>query len=617
MPIDSSQVSAHNLFTIANHLRSDPGCLKIQEIDGNQTLKVRHCFSGFFHSLLRKEDHEQRIQVLIDEHITDLSTMGREHFVKDTGEVTELFIAAHRYNQCVQNIANSKPSSLAGRLSLHIISNGNVPELSPIETIAKEKVRVVEDDQPEIVKEQRFFHTHDIRRYPGDRIDHGKEAVSIFISTQMERFLSFVGRIVEAVGRFFGYKINAFEKYHYRNKGESDEQIYSHASPMKCADTPTASGNQVEADVVSDRNAHAASPEPSSYWLGHASLLLNSPLRSASGKTASFNVITDPVQGDLNPLLYPRQTNFSRSMDALPASHVYLLSHNHLDHFDTKAIKKLVSQQPVMVVPKGDGYRYIDHGFLKVIELDWWEKQTIKFKHNGEKYVMKICATPSRHWAGQGPCGGHESTFLGYVIEGVEGGDIYFAGDTARLSEDHIGKLRDNFNIRWSFQPGGPDEVRKDMESTHQASVDALWMHFNLMVKKHYVEGMGKEEFLDSVSRLKTIYMHTMAFKLGNLHLSDTKDSVEKVIHALENEEDVENLQLEVYERQVFDELVTYASSFKFFDGETLSLKEVAAILKETVAVPKIGSRLGLTSSFMRSDLFGEFEGERICDKHT
>ena len=31
-------------------------------------------------------------------------------------------------------------------------------------------------------------------------------------------------------------------------------------------------------------------------------------------------------------------------------------------------------------------------------------------------------------------------------------GDIYFAGDTARLNDDHIDKLREHFNIRWNFQ---------------------------------------------------------------------------------------------------------------------------------------------------------------------
>jgi len=589
------EIEKNNIYLIANNLKRHLGYLKIEEKDGKKAFKIRNFFTGLFHSLFTKKGHEKEVKDLIDRQIKEINGLGRGFFVKDTGEVTELFIAAHRYNQCVQNIAKSNPYSIEGRIRLNFIRNENVPELQPIQTAVKEKIKVVENDQPEIVKERRFFHVHNIRRYPGDRIDHSKEATSIFVSTQSERLFSFIGRIVEVVLRIFGYQIEVFQKYHYRNKGEIDEQIYSDASPMICVEDP----------------------EPTSYWLGHASLLLNLPLRSTNGKVASFNVITDPVEGDLNTLLYPRQTNFSRSMNALPASHVYLLSHNHLDHFDHSAIKKLVSQQPVMVVPRGDGHRYLDNGFRKVIELDWWEKQTIEFTQSGEKYEMKICATPVKHWAGQGPCGGHESTFLGYVIEGVRGGDIYFAGDTARLSEDHVDKLRDNFDIKWSFQPGGPDEVRKDMESTHQASVDALWMHFNLMVKKQYVKGMKKKEFLDSILNLKTIYMHTMTFKLGNLHLSDTKDSIEKVILALWKENGVEDLKLKSYEKKVYDELVNFAKSFKFFNKETLSLIEIREILKNTVAVPKIGSRVGLKSHFVQGDLFGEVEGEDVILKRV
>jgi len=63
-------------------------------------------------------------------------------------------------------------------------------------------------------------------------------------------------------------------------------------------------------------------------------------------------------------------------------------------------------------------------GDTNIIELDWWEKKEISFEKNGETFSMQISATPARHWSGQGPCGGHESTFLGYVIQGHEDGDI-------------------------------------------------------------------------------------------------------------------------------------------------------------------------------------------------
>jgi L-ascorbate metabolism protein UlaG (beta-lactamase superfamily) len=321
------------------------------------------------------------------------------------------------------------------------------------------------------------------------------------------------------------------------------------------------------------------------------------PLKSEGGQTASFNVITDPVEGDLNAILYPRQTKFALPIEKVPPPDVYLLSHNHLDHYSKDTVKKLFAQQPIMIVPQGDKSRYsslakeLGFGDMNIIELDWWEKRKITFEKNGEIFSMQISATPARHWSGQGPCGGHESTFLGYVIQGHEDGDIYFAGDTARLNDDHIKKLRDHFRIKWSFQPGGPDEVRKDMESTHQASVDGLWMHFKMMIPRIYEKGMDKDVFLRQAKQLKTIYMHTMTYKLGNLHISDSRDSLNNVLNALESDE---SLNLKIYEKKVYDELRLLADDLDFQSNKKLLYSEVALLLRDTVIVPKIGSRIGL-----------------------
>lgn len=527
------------------------------QIDGER-LKRANIFRQLFQRFFKAETHTHAIHTFMDSQVSVLNSFERERFIDpETGDVSELFIAVQKYNQIVRE------------RHFPLVENPAVPELAPTVIVAREKMLIIEGDLPEIVEERRFLMKHQVRRYPGDHCDHGVEAASIFFSTQKERFLSAIGRIVEAVAHVFGSEVTAFQKYHYRSHSETDEQIYAAHAPMQCL----------------------GSDAPTSYWLGHASLLLNIPLKSANGHLARFNLITDPVEGDLNTLLYPRQTHFARPMETVPAAHIYLLSHNHLDHFDSVAIKKLVDQQPLMIVPKGDGERYTSFGFSRIVELDWWEKQEVELEQNGELYQLNICATPARHWAGQGPCRGHESTFLGYVIGGIEGGDLYFAGDTARLSEDHIEKLRDNFDIRWSFQPGGPDEVRHDMESTHQASVDALWMHFHLMAEKVYVRGMEKEVFINEMQRFKTVYMHTMTFKLGNLHLSDTKDSVEKVIAALEGKDSIE---MKSYEEQVFQELSSFAQETVFAEGEPLLLQEIATLLRESVALPKIGSRLDL-----------------------
>ena len=578
---------AGNLLTISSNIHKNPyhfrikiGQHGIKTIKENGFLREKFLSCFYFYSI---QSYKKTLQDLIGQNVSDLSNVDREHFIiQQSSETSELFIAALKYNQTIER-TKKYPTTLGNKITLNLVKNPKVLELNPSKILSVKNVPISENlqnDKPLVCKENRMCIEHNVCRYPGDKVDHSAEAGRIFISTQKERLLSIIGRIIEAVSGIFGCKVTAFQKYHYRQHNETDAQIYAEPiSPLS--------------NVLL---------EPTSFWLGHASLFMSIPLKSQGGKIASFNVITDPVEGDLNAILYPRQTKFALPIEKVPPSDVYLLSHNHLDHYSKDTVKKLFAQQPIMIVPQGDKSRYSllakELGFsdTNIIELDWWEKREITFEKNGEVFSMQISATPARHWSGQGPCGGHESTFLGYVIQGHEDGDIYFAGDTARLNDDHIKKLQDHFKIRWSFQPGGPDEVRKDMESTHQASVDGLWMHFKMMIPRIYIKGMDKHEFLKQAQELKTIYMHTMTYKLGNLHISDTKDSVAKVLKALESDE-VESSNLKSYEKQVCQELCNLAGGLEFSSNEKLLHSEIASLLAETVIVPKIGSRIGLKES--------------------
>lgn len=573
----------NNLLTISNHIHKNAFYFRIEtDKAGVKTIKENNFFrEKLFSIFYSSQSHKKTLEDLINQNIQTLTNIEREYFIlQKNAETTELFIAALKYNQTLEK-TKSCLQTLGHKISLNPIVNLQVVELNPSKVISIIDLPISDDlqkDKPLIAQEKRLFRNYQVRRYPGDLIDHSVEASRIFVSTQKERLLSGIGRVIEAVVGLFGYQLTTFQKYHYRQHNETDAEIY--AEPT----SPLTSSLQ----------------EPTSFWLGHASLFMSVPLRSKRGNLASFQVITDPVEGDLNAILYPRQTRFALPIEKIPPPDVYLLSHNHLDHYSKETVKKLFAQQPIMIVPLGDKSRYAslakELGFddKTIIELDWWQKKELTFEKNGETFSMQISATPARHWSGQGPCGGHESTFLGYVIQGHEEGDIYFAGDTARLNEDHIQKLRDHFNIKWSFQPGGPDEVRKEMESTHQASVDGLWMHFKMMISKIYVKGMTKHDFLARAKELKTIYMHTMTYKLGNLHISDTKESIATVFKALKLNKPQS---LKSYENQVYQELCELALAFEFDEDERLSQSEIASLLEETVIIPKIGSRIGFKES--------------------
>ena len=407
------------------------------------------------------------------------------------------------------------------------------------------------------------------RRYPGDTADHGAEAARIFLSTQLERFAAtLVGGVTDTFNYFRG--------------GFTEQDVRTDMQPTR----------------VGAKN-------PSSYWVGHSTCLISVPLESQgpNPKTKTFHVLTDPVEGDLNPLLYPRKTKVGRTLEECPAIDAMCLSHNHLDHYSAPTLKKLLAMQPHMIVPEGDGHLFTKLGFTHVIEQNWGDTAALKFStEDGKKYQMEITAVPSRHWAGQGPMGGASSAFVGHVIHGFKGGDIYYAGDTARLDDAHLEEMAKRFDIRWMYQPGGPDERRADMRSTHQASADSLLMTAKLLLPKQLAkmqEGgkeVSREAFCAACKQnLKTLLMHTSTFKLGNLHADDTVQSITRVVNALRGRLATDTgliIPLEEYEAEVLNELRDFCETITFSDGSALSAPELADILAEVVYVPKIGSRI-------------------------
>lgn len=88
--------------------------------------------------------------------------------------------------------------------------------------------------------------------------------------------------------------------------------------------------------------------------LGHATQLI---------QTSGMNILTDPVFGNLAPIVYPAMTkSLARDVTAneLPRIDVILISHNHRDHVDVDSLKKLLKDQPTLLVPVGDDV-FLDH----------------------------------------------------------------------------------------------------------------------------------------------------------------------------------------------------------------------------------------------------------------
>ncbi|MBA3237629.1 MAG: MBL fold metallo-hydrolase [Parachlamydiaceae bacterium] len=442
----------------------------------------------------------------------------------------------------------------------------------------------VHSDQ-HIVEGKNFWHCHNLYHYnkASLEVSNSADAAQIFTSTQFERFLSLIGRIVETM-----FNTTFFSSYHYFTNGEDKKDgIYSKDAPL------------------------STNEKGSSYFVGHATVTMHVPVKSISGgDDIKVNLITDPIEGDMLKILYPRMTDPARLMDDCPVPHVFLLSHNHRDHYDEDTLKKLVKYQPVMIVLAGDAEKFTNLGFKNVHETNWWQKTTIPVIQGNNQGLLEITAVPANHWSGQGPCDGHQATFVGFVIH-KDGGDVYFAGDTARLTNEHIKAMREQFDIRTMFQPGGPDECRENMKGTHQSSVDGVWMHFELMLQNLYEKddfiNRPKSEFIKEAKKLRTIYMHNKTYKLGNLHFDDTDASVGRLKKALETNSEKDLAALREHELAVLEELKGYwlqSEEKQFFftpnnvqNGfEFLTSEEILEILEATIVIPKIGARTEFAS---------------------
>jgi N-acyl-phosphatidylethanolamine-hydrolysing phospholipase D len=141
-----------------------------------------------------------------------------------------------------------------------------------------------------------------------------------------------------------------------------------------------------------------------------------------------LNVLTDPVFSQrASPLQWigPRRImDPALSIDALPPVDVVLLSHNHYDHLDKPAVKRIARAHPhaTWIAPLGLGAYIRGWGVGEIVELDWWQETTID--------GLRVTATPARHFSARRLGDRNKSLWCGFAIES-KGTRAYFAGDTA------------------------------------------------------------------------------------------------------------------------------------------------------------------------------------------
>ncbi len=243
---------------------------------------------------------------------------------------------------------------------------------------------------------------------------------------------------------FFDFILWKIGRYDDENEVEPPPEMFSYPSLLKPYDRA----------------------DPSAVWIGHSTYLID---------TKEWAFLTDPVWGRYcSPVPFrslERKNSPPFPVEALPRLNAVLISHNHYDHLDARAIKTLARLQPHLqwFVPKRLSPWFHRRG-ISCKELDWWQTW------EGEGH--RITAVPSQHFSGRTLFDKNKTLWNGYVVESLKTGKtFYFVGDTGYNPFDfkQIGNRFPRFDL--SLIPIGTYIPKRFMSPVHCNPYEAVEIH--------------------------------------------------------------------------------------------------------------------------------------------
>ncbi|KAH3819066.1 N-acyl-phosphatidylethanolamine-hydrolyzing phospholipase D-like [Dreissena polymorpha] len=239
-------------------------------------------------------------------------------------------------------------------------------------------------------------------------------------------------------------------------------------------------------------------------WVGHASCLV---------KVDDLTILTDPVWaqrcGPFGIFGPKRYRDVVCSIEELPDIDAVVISHNHYDHLDHSAVKKLNARfqdRLCWFVAQGQAQWMKDAGCKTVVELSWWGEHTLKA--HGKEYL--VAATPTQHWCKRTATDTNKALWCSWVVKGPRH-SFYFAGDTGYCyAFKQIGRIHGPFSL--AAIPIGAYEPRWFMQPQHVNTDEAVEMHKDLRSEQ-------------------SVGIHWGTFKLTNEPYMEPKEKLEKILN--------------------------------------------------------------------------------------
>ena len=188
------------------------------------------------------------------------------------------------------------------------------------------------------------------------------------------------------------------------------------------------------------------------------------------------SILTDPIYAErVGPVSFVGPHRWAdpgvREAD-LPRLDAIVVSHDHYDHCDVPAIRRLVDRWGTPVVAGlGTAALLAQHDVATGVDLDWWQTTSVSER-------VTITFVPTQHWSRRGLLDQNTTLWGGFVVRGPSG-SVYYAGDTGY--GPHFAAIRDRLGPPTiAVLPIGAYEPRWFMHASHMAPDEAVRAHRDL-----------------------------------------------------------------------------------------------------------------------------------------
>jgi L-ascorbate metabolism protein UlaG (beta-lactamase superfamily) len=242
--------------------------------------------------------------------------------------------------------------------------------------------------------------------------------------------------------------------------------------------------------ITVKNNTHPAPPasvapgELAVTFIGHSSFLLQFP---------GAAVLTDPIFADrASPVSWagPKRVHPpGLTFEQPPRIDLVLLSHDHYDHMDLQALRRLGKAfHPLIVTGLKNGPLLRSLGVEQVVELDWWQSHSV---NNNTTVTM----TPAQHFSGRLPWGRNTTLWGGFVLE-MGGWRLCYAGDSGYGG--HFREIGRRFpGLDLAFIPIGAYNPRWFMSPVHMDPAEAVQAHIDLAARQSVAMHFGTFQLTD------------------------------------------------------------------------------------------------------------------------